>query len=239
MPTEPSDTIPEPERVSLRGVECDRHLLEGVAEEAQEGDTPAAAALRRVIESPEGIGPLPRSGWRVIEETDTRVTYAALDDERENRWAVCAVAVRDGVWAFHGSGYGVQPEPTRRQRGHGLRLEWTEDEFVCRPGEYPQLSLRLVNERRERWVDHGGGEYWALAKLTDAVTGKAVHSRQGVGIAGTGVSYDLAPGGSVLLPVAVDIGDRGDIAPGTYWIAATVFELALQAPRGLLRVSTE
>ena len=184
MRTEPSDAIPEPERVSLRGVEFDRNLLEGVAEEAQEGDIPAAAALRRLIENPEGIALLPPSGWRIVEETDTRVTYAALDEERWHGWVVCAVAVRDGVWAFHGSGYGVWPEPTRRQRGHGLRLEWTEGEFVSRPGEYPQLSLRLVNDRPEPWVDHGGGEYWALAKLTDSVTGKAVPSTQGVGFAG-------------------------------------------------------
>lgn len=80
------------------------------------------------------------------------------------RVGLCTVEVRDGKWQFRNSSYGMQLMPTRLQRGHGLRLEWTEDEYTCRTGDHPQLFLLLINERNEGWIDDRG-EYWASPRL--------------------------------------------------------------------------
>jgi hypothetical protein len=237
--TEEGDGLPEPNRVSVGGViEVDRGLLEGPPEEAQDADTPAAAALRALIAEPGGIEDLPPSGWRVLQRTDELVTFGAFDDQRWHGWVVCTVELRDNGWALSHSSYGAQLMPTRRQRGHGLHLEWTEEEYSCRAGDRPQVSLRLINERKDRWIDDRG-EYWGIATLVDATTGKEVPSTQGVAIAGTGRAYDLAPGEWVRLPVALAVDEVLSIPPGLYQVRASVHDLALEAPPGRLRVRAD
>jgi hypothetical protein len=228
--------IPEPDRVSLGGaIEVDRRLLEGPPEEAQAADTPAAAALRALIDEPRGIGDLPQSGWRLLERTEERAAFVAFDEDRWHGWVVCTVEVRDGKWQFRNSSYGVQLMPTRRQRGHGLRLEWTEDEYTCPTGDHPQLFLRLINERKDSWIDDRG-EYWGVATLVDAATGQEVPSTHGVSIAGVGRHYDLAPGSWARLPVALAVDNALSIPLGLYQVRAKVHDLALEAPLGRLRV---
>jgi len=174
----------------------------------------------------------PPRGWRVLEQTLQRVTFAAKGDSQG--WSVVTVEERDGRWRVAHGAYGQRIMPTRRQWGHLLRLEWAEDEFIAPTGEHPRLALNLINERPEHWVDDGG-EYWASATLIEKATGLPLPSEP-LWIAGTGRFYDLAPGRAVSLPVALAIDPAVPIPPGLYEIRASVSQLALDAPPGRLRV---
>ncbi len=129
---------------SSRSIE---HLLEGPPEEAQRGDSPSAATLRGLIEDPGEAERVPSTGWRLLEQERDRATFAAYDPERWQGWVVATFEHREGEWRCKSSSYGMQVLPTRRQRGHRLRLAWTEHEFACRSDEHPQLLLRLINAR--------------------------------------------------------------------------------------------
>lgn len=70
---------------------------------AEDAATPEAAGLRSLIKNPDGIGELPRTGWRLLDRDDDRVTFGA-----EDAGGLTVVSLRpDGDrWVFSGSVHG-------------------------------------------------------------------------------------------------------------------------------------
>jgi hypothetical protein len=99
-------------------------------------------------------------------------------------------------------------------------------------GSRPDLRILLVNDGPETWHDEEG-EYWAIG--ADASSQDV--NRSEVAIAGVGRQYDLEPGGSVELPVAIAV-EHFEIPPGEYVATAVVSELGLTSPPARLFVVT-
>ena len=221
--------------VSLGGWEIPADRLQAPlgAEENKDG---AAEALRKLIRRPHGIEPLPEHGWiRLVDPEDLVVFACRSDDWGQPSWVTVAVERNVGEWRFRGSSYGVRPEPTRTTYGAGLRLAWPAREFVVRVGEHPTLSVLMINERSEPWVGQDGAEYWAIASLIDLSTGGPFRP-SGVGIAGVGRQYELAPGEQIELPVALAVEQPNALPPTTFGIKASVWQLDLSLDGGQLRV---
>ena len=220
-------------RVQLGGFEVDARVLDSPADVENEHSEPAAA-LRRLIADPAGWEPVPATAWLVLDQSADRVAFASYADDWDG-WVVVTVE-RDatGTWTPSGVRFGVRPEATRVHRGAGLTLTWAQDEFVVHEGEYPQLAARLRNERTESWSDDRG-EYWVVASVLKLDTGQPVAPKDEIAIAGVGRRYDLAPGGTVDLPVALGAyHDR--LPPGAYALIGHVWDLALETQPGRLRV---
>lgn len=101
-------------------------------------------------------------------------------------------------------------------------------------GSSPALSA--ADQRAQRRVDRRSRGVLGIATLVDAATAQEVPSTHGVGIAGVGRHYDLAPGSWARLPVALAVDDALSISLGLYQVRAKVHDLALEAPFGRLRV---
>ena len=218
--------------VDLGGYEIDRGRLQGPVG-AETLRTGAAAALRRTIAKPRGIEPLPTSGWRLLDHGDDHAVFGAWDDQWDG-WVVVEVARKGRRWRFVGSAYGVRPGPTRAERGLGLRLVWPVETFVTRFGQRPQLTILLRNERAERWTT-GRVEYWPIASLVDSGTGAPLPRIHWVGWVPR--AYELAPGESVPLPVALAVADPARLPPGRYELRAELFDLDLRSDIAFLDVT--
>lgn len=109
-----------------------------------------------------------------------------------------------------------------------LHLEWIAPEVEMKSGSRPDLRILLVNDGPETWHDEEG-EYWAIASLVGADASSQDVIRSEVAIAGVGKQYDLEPGGSVELPVAIAV-EHFEIPPGEYVATAVVSELGLTSP---------
>ena len=98
------------------------------------------------------------------------------------------------------------------------------------------MRILLVNDGPETWHDEEG-EYWAVASLVGADASSQDANRSEVAIAGVGRQYDLEPGGSVELPVAIAV-EHFEIPPGEYVTTAVVPELGLTSPPARVFVVT-
>jgi hypothetical protein len=120
----------------------------------------------------------------------------------------------------------VRAEPTAVERAARLTLTWARDEFVVRQGDYPQITARLRNEGTESWSDDRG-EYWVIASVLSVDSGEPVAARDKIAIAGVGRTYELPPGGTVDLPVALAAYlDR--LLPDTCTLVGHLSALALE-----------
>jgi hypothetical protein len=117
-----------------------------------------------------------------------------------------------------------------------LRLEWIAPEIEMKSGSRPDLRILLVNDGPETWHDQEG-EYWAIASLVGADASSQDVNRLEVAIAGVGRQYDLEPGGSVELPVAIAV-EHFEIPPGEYAATAVVPALGLTSPPARVFVVT-
>jgi hypothetical protein len=117
-----------------------------------------------------------------------------------------------------------------------LHLEWIASEIEMKSGSRPDLRILLVNDGPETWHDQEG-EYWAIASLVGADASSQDVNRSEVAIAGVGRQYDLEPGGSVELPVAIAV-EHFEIPPGEYVATAVVPALGLTSPPARVFVVT-
>jgi hypothetical protein len=207
-----------------------RSALEHPDPGAENLDTPAGRALVASLGNNYEQG-APRTGWRLVLDRPGFEIFAAQTGD--GTWDTIEVQEKDGQWSWAGNTGGQSPIQTPVQRGAGLELTWP-GAVELPSNQYPVAHVELVNDRSTPWVDDRG-EYWAVAHVFDRRTGRSLLPTR-VAIAGVGRSYDLAPGESAELPVAIS-PDAKDLQPGTYDIVACVSELNLASPVGTLHVS--
>ena len=226
--------LPEPDRVSLGGFEIPRALLDPRSPGIELQDAAAWDALRAAIGRESRLETVPPSGWRPVHQDEQSLTFGAYDTEHWDGWVLITLAAKSGGWQYDHGSYGAQPRPTRRQKGFGLRLVWPQEQFEAVQGEHPQLSILLVNERSDPWVDEDG-EYWAIATLRDVETKQIVAPGE-VFMAGVGRRYELAPGESIELGVVLAAEKAETLPIGRYDVRAEVPELAVESNTCLLQV---
>lgn len=86
---------------------------------AEAGDDAAARALRDLIENPDGIEPIPASGWRRLYDSDRAVVFGSGDPASgESAEGLVEVTLEDhgDGFSFAGSAYGCTPFANVRGR---------------------------------------------------------------------------------------------------------------------------
>jgi hypothetical protein len=224
------------DRVSLGGWEFAATRLRDEPEVEADRDD-AARGLRELIENPGGIEPLPREGWIRLVDSDSLVVFGCRSDEwGEGSWVTVALKRHTSSgWQFHGSAYGVWPEPTRAALGAGLRLAWPTDEFEVQAGQRPELSVLLINDRPIRWSGGEGRDLVAVASLRDLSTGERFRPSS-VGVTGGQPDGELDPGQSMELHAVLAVEKPSRLPPTTYGVEVTVWTLDLSLSGGRLRV---
>jgi len=224
------------DRISLGGWKFAAARLQ--SEPGAERDTDdAAGRLRELIENPDGIEPLPRSGWLRLIDSEAHIVFGCRSEEwGEGSWVTVAFErYSTGRWQFRGSSYGDHPKPTRADVGAGLRLAWPTEEFHVQVGHYPQLSVLLVNDCPVGWTSREERDLVAIASLRDLSTHELFRP-SAVGVTGSPHVSSIEPGQSIELGAVLATEDPPRLPPGTYGVEVTVWNLGLALAGGRLRV---
>ena len=231
-PTRHDRRVPvDEELVELGGVVVRADRLS--AQAAGIDDETLQEAIDCVHQEP-GWEPIPRSGWRVLRDDGDSVVVGAYDDAVWHGWTTILLH-RDGTgWRLGNSSLGQQPRPTAATRGHGLSLAFSEDRFVCRRGDTPQITVTLTNGS-----DHAFREttsWCALGHLVDSRTDRPLPTEDHLALAAMGRDLVLAPGESEQFPVVLFTRDLPNLARGNYGVEVSFQDLALRVSGGQLIV---
>jgi hypothetical protein len=90
---------------------------------AEEADTPEAEGLRRLVEDPDGIGPVPRTGWRLLDRDDSSATFGVED---EDGLTIVWLRPEGERWTFDGSVHGCRDLMVLPPAGSSAAVWWPD-----------------------------------------------------------------------------------------------------------------
>jgi hypothetical protein len=227
--------------VTVHGLEVGRSLLAADGGPFPTSYDGLAVVADRGGQDEEEDGPVPRTGWRVVDRGNPRqVVLLAPSSRRPHHWWRAGLDRTEDGWRAHVSW--AEPErPARSERGAGLRLDWPSSSLELPAAAVPDLQVRIG-----RYADDGtrlpldwdpeDGTH-VVGHVLDPTTEEPLPFQARQAFAGRGPAAAPDAAGDVWLPLRWTTYDVERLPPGDYRVRAQLSALPVHTPTVPLRVT--